>query len=87
MATIAIDTYKIIKRLQEKGFTKEQAEALVAVAQEIDLSAVATKEDIKDLRSYVDQALAHQALTIIKWTAGALLAQGALVVALIQYLK
>lgn len=38
MATIAIDTYKVVTRLQERGFTKEQAEALVAVAQEVDLS-------------------------------------------------
>jgi hypothetical protein len=40
MATIAIDTYKVIKRLQERGFTKEQAEALVSVAQEVDISNV-----------------------------------------------
>jgi hypothetical protein len=28
MATIAIDTYKIVTRLQERGFSKDQAGAL-----------------------------------------------------------
>ena len=65
MATIAIDTYKVIKRLQERGFTKDQAEALVAVAQEIDLSGLATKDDIKDLRTYLDQALANQMIAMM----------------------
>jgi hypothetical protein len=86
-ATIALDTYKIISRLQQKGFTKEQAEALVSAAEEIDLSAFATKEDIKDLRSYLDQALANQTISMMKWMTGMLLAQGALIVTLIQYLK
>jgi hypothetical protein len=35
MQTLVIDTYKVIKRLQERGFTKDQAEALVSVAQEM----------------------------------------------------
>ena len=52
MQTLVIDTYKVIKRLHERGFTKDQAEALVSVAQEIDLSAFVTKSDLRDaLRS------------------------------------
>ena len=76
MATIAVDTYKTVTRLQERGFTKQQAEALVEAAQEIDLSAFATKADIKDLKD-----------DLIKWFSGMLLAQAAVVVALIQYFK
>jgi hypothetical protein len=48
MQTLVIDTYKVIKRLQERGFSKDQAEALVSVAQEIDLSAFVTKADLRD---------------------------------------
>src|ERR1700730_12406744 len=44
MQTLVIDTNKLITRLQQKGFTKDQAEALMAAAQEIDLSGIATKE-------------------------------------------
>jgi hypothetical protein len=35
----------------------------------------------------LEQAIRDQTLTIIKWMTGILLAQGALIVALIQYLK
>ena len=87
MQTLVIDTYKIITQLQQKGFTKDQAEALVSAAQEIDLSGLATKDDIKDLRTYLDQALANQMIATMKWMTGLLLAQGALIVTLIQYFK
>ncbi len=87
MQTLVIDTYKIITQLQQKGFTKDQAEALVSAAQEIDLSGLATKDDIKDLRTYLDQALANQMIATMKWMTGMLLAQGALIVTLIQYFK
>jgi hypothetical protein len=87
MQTLVIDTYKIITRLQQKGFTKDQAEALVSAAQDLDLSALATKDDVKELRTYLDQALANQMITMMKWMTGMLLAQGALIIALIQYFK
>ena len=48
MATVAFDTHKVIGLLQERGFTKQQAEALVAAAQEADLSSLATKEYVAD---------------------------------------
>jgi hypothetical protein len=73
MATIAIDTYKVIKRLQERGFTKDQAEALVSVAQEVDLSALATKE-------YVGEKINQQTWQLVFFMA----AQAALIVALIK---
>ena len=83
MATIAIDTYKIIKRLQERGFTKDQAEALVAVAQEVDISTMATKEDLKDLRLDFEKALHRQTWGLV----GVIFAQGAFVIAVLQFLK
>ena len=76
MATIAIDTYKVIKRLQESGFTKEQAEALVTAAQEADISALATKE-------YVAEKITQQTWQLVFFMA----AQAGIIVALIQYFK
>jgi hypothetical protein len=73
MQTLVIDTYKVIKRLQERGFTKDQAEALVSVAQEIDLSALATKE-------YVGEKINQQTWQLAFFMA----AQAALIVALIK---
>jgi hypothetical protein len=80
MQTLVIDTYKVIKRLQERGFTKDQAEALVSVAQEIDLSAFVTKADLRD-------ALRSLEIRIYKFMFAAMSAQAALIVALIQLLK
>jgi hypothetical protein len=80
MQTLVIDTYKVIKRLQERGFTKDQAEALVSVAQEIDLSAFVTKADLRD-------ALRTLEMRIYRFLFAAMSAQAALIVALIQLLK
>jgi hypothetical protein len=76
MATIAIDTHKVITRLQERGFTKDQAEALVAVAQEVDLSALATKADLAAFEA-----------RLYKFLFTAMSAQTVLIVALIELLK
>ena len=84
MATIAIDTHKVISRLQERGFTKTQAEALVSVAQEIDLSSFATKADLKD-------ALQDFEVRLYRFLAGVLIAHGigtaALTVTLVELLR
>jgi hypothetical protein len=76
MATIAIDTYKIVRRLQERGFTKDQAEALISVVQEADLSSIATKE-------YVAEKITQQTWQLVVFMA----AQAALIVALLQIFK
>jgi hypothetical protein len=73
MQTLVIDTYKVITRLQQKGFTKDQAEALVSAAQEINLSGLATKE-------YVADKINQQTWQLVLFMA----AQAALIVALIK---
>jgi uncharacterized caspase-like protein len=73
MQTLVIDTYKVITRLQQKGFTKDQAEALISAAQEIDLSGLATKE-------YVAEKIYQQTWQLVFFMA----AQAALIVALIK---
>ena len=73
MQTLVIDTYKVIKRLQERG-SKDQAEALVSVAQKIDLSAFVTKADLQD-------ALRALEIRIYKFMFAAMSAQAALIVA------
>ncbi len=49
-ATLNFDTHKVVKLLQEKGFTEEQAVGFMTAMQEISLSGVATQDDIQDLR-------------------------------------
>jgi len=72
MQTLVIDTYKVVTRLQQKGFSKDQAEALVSAAHEIDLSAFVTKNDLNNLK-----------LDMIKWMVGTQLAYAAIIVAVV----
>jgi len=80
MQTLVIDTNGIVKKLEQRGFSRTQAEGITEALKELDISSLVTKTDL-------ELALAKQTTTIIAWTAGALLAQGALVVALIEFLK
>jgi hypothetical protein len=50
MASLSIDTYRAISLLQERGYSKRQAEGFVAVIQSADLADVATRDDISDLK-------------------------------------
>lgn len=48
-----LDTYKIVKLLQGKGYSEKEAEGFIEAIQEITLSGVATKQDIADLRQAI----------------------------------
>ena len=98
MATVALDTHKIVKRLKDAGFNDLQAETVTDIISEtraIDLADLATKADIVALRS--DMAtlrnematkadLAQIETRIIKWLVPLLLGQTGLIVALIKLL-
>jgi hypothetical protein len=54
MVISSIDTHEIVKDLKAAGFTEEQAEAVtraVKQAQDLDLSNLATKTDLAELRT------------------------------------
>jgi hypothetical protein len=51
MNTITFDALEAISRLQQAGFTEPQARSIVHTIKDIDLSELATKGDIKDLRA------------------------------------
>jgi hypothetical protein len=82
MQTLLLDTSSVIKKLEQRGFSRAQAQAegITDALKELDASSLVTKTDL-------ELALARTTTTIITWMTGALLAQGALVVALIQYFK
>ena len=80
MQTLVIDTNGIIKKLEQRGFSRAQAEGITEALKELDTGSLVTKTDLQI-------ALADQTITLIKWMTGVLLAQGALIVALIQYFK
>lgn len=47
MKTVTLDTHKFILLLQEKGFSREQAEGLIEAVQQIDTSELITKTDLQ----------------------------------------
>ena len=65
MATLIKDTYNLFQTLQSGGFTDEQAEAFKTAFDSIDLSELATKDDIKDLRVEFYKITTAQTLIII----------------------
>ena len=80
MQTLIIDTNGVVKKLEQRGFSRAQAEGVAEALKELDTSQLVTKADL-------EIALANQTITIIKWMTGMLLAQGALIVTLLEYLK
>jgi hypothetical protein len=76
MQTLVIDTNGIVKKLEQRGFSRAQAEGITEVLKELDTGSLVTKLDL-------EKALHRQTWGLV----GVIFAQGAFVVALIQYLK
>ena len=87
MQTLVIDTNGIVKKLEQRGFSRTQAEGITEALKELDTTALATKADLEDAVKTLQNAINQQAVTMMKWVTGILIAQGALIVALIQYFK
>jgi hypothetical protein len=81
-AGILYDKHAVIQKLQKRGFSHEQAEGIAEVLADPDASALATKLDMQILKTELEKALHRQTL----WMTSALFAQGAFVIALLQYL-
>ena len=98
MAITALDTHQTVKDLTAAGFSDAQAEALTSAlrqVQQIDLSDLATKTDIADLRREIkadnallraemDTKLAELKAEIIRWVFGIAIAQGASIFAILK---
>ncbi|MCC2663832.1 MAG: hypothetical protein K0R41_1678 [Geminicoccaceae bacterium] len=89
MATVTLDTHRIVKRLKDAGFTDAQAETvtdIIAETRATDLADVATRADISALRTEIKSDLSALETRIIKWLVPLLLGQTGLIVALIKLL-
>ena len=94
MAISSLDTHEIVKDLKAAGFTDEQAEAVtraVKQAQDIDLSNLATKADLAELRTELYELraatktdLAELRADLIKWVVGVGFAQVAMILAVLR---
>ncbi|MCX7605785.1 MAG: CCDC90 family protein [Bacteroidia bacterium] len=55
-----IDTLRYVKRLEEAGYTRQQAEAQVSLLVEILLDTLATRADVENLRKKIDTEVASR---------------------------
>ena len=69
-ALVIRDTHKLIGKLQQRGFSAQQAEGITEALREFDSSAVATKIDLQELK-----------VDLIKWMVGTHLAYAAIIIA------
>ena len=72
-----LDTHELVKDLKASGFTDEQAEAVtraVRLVQDLDVSNLATRTDIADVRLEIEKVrfeIAGLEARLIKWVIGA----------------
>jgi hypothetical protein len=91
MAIITFDTHQFISTLIEAGFEAKQAEAVSSAfkAAQSD-SDVATKRDLRELElrldSKIDKVTTELKVDLIKWMAGSLIAQAAVIATLVKLL-
>ncbi|MBI5607015.1 MAG: DUF1640 domain-containing protein [Deltaproteobacteria bacterium] len=78
-SAILFDTLAYAKKMKEAGFTDKQAETQAEALAEIIGTNLATKQDLKELE-------ARLTASIIKWVAGMLVAQAAVIAALVKLL-
>ncbi|MFH1952936.1 MAG: DUF1640 domain-containing protein [Pseudomonadota bacterium] len=86
MAALTFDTLAYAKKLKAAGFTEEQAEVQAQAFAEIIEERLATKQDLKELELAMRRDLAAVKSEIIKWVAGMLVAQAAIVATLVKLL-
>lgn len=79
MATVTFDTLKFAKKLEAAGVSQAQAEAFAEAFRD------ATSEELVT-RDYLDARLESVKSDMIKWIAGLLLAQAALIATLVKLL-
>lgn len=79
MTLVALDTHEVVKELKAAGFSDEQAEAVTRVvrrAQDLDLSHLATKDDLRRgleaLELRMDAKLSDNKAVTLKWVLGAI---------------
>lgn len=83
---ITFDTLSYSKKLREAGFTEKQAELQAQALAGIIDENLATKHDIELVRRDIKEMEASVKADIIKWVAGMLAAQAAIVAALVKLL-
>ena len=86
MSTTMFDTLSCSRKLQELGFTREQADGFAQLQKEIIDDKLATKQDLRELEVRLDIKLAELKNDLLRWMVGGFIAQSALIIALVAIL-
>jgi hypothetical protein len=89
MAAISFDTLKFSKRLKDAGVPDKQAEAeaeALAEVFEVNLSDLATKQDLREVELKLEARLAETKADLIRWVVSAGIVQTAVIGALVMSL-
>ena len=73
MAAAGLDTHRIVKRLRDAGASEQLAETVTDVlreARELDLSQLATKADLAEVKADIRRELADARAELVKWMFG-----------------
>ena len=73
MAAAVLDTHRIVKRLRDAGATEQLAETVTDVlreTRELDLSGLATKADLGELKADLRREIADARADLVKWMFG-----------------
>jgi len=76
------DTHELIAKLQQRGFSAQQAEGITEAIKEIDAVDLATKADVQQLKVDFEKALHRQTWGLV----GVIFAQGAFIIAVLGLL-
>jgi len=76
------DTHKLNGKLQQRGFSAQQAEGITEAIKEIDAVDLATKADVQQLKVDFEKALHRQTWGLV----GVIFAQGAFIIAVLGLL-
>lgn len=89
MTTITFDTQELVVELENSGFTRQQSETVVSVLKKSQ-SELATKDDlhreIESLRNATKTDLFELKVDLVKWVGALMLAQVAVIAALVKLL-
>jgi len=87
MTTVTFDTHQFIRTIQASGIPENQAEAIAEAFRVAQTNAeMATKGDLGELEYRLKSAINESKVDIIKWVAGLMLAQAAVIAALVKLL-
>ena len=82
-----LDTNSVIRKLEQRGFSRAQAEGITDALKELDTSSLVTKSDLNDavhvLKVDFEKALHRQTWGLV----GVIFAQGAFIIAVLHFLQ